>query len=374
MSPTDESVEAAANALLTVNLDAIRTNYRALVARIGRARAAAVVKADAYGLGMAPVARALAGAGCVRFFVADLGEAMALRAELDAVEIYVLDGPVAGAEAPFANHRLVPVLNGLDQIDLWAAFARASGYRPAVIHTDTGMARLGLSATDVAALAGAPRRLAEIEIVYVMSHLACAEIADHPMNRAQLDAFAALRRRLPPAPASLANSSGVFLGSEYHFDLVRLGAALHGLAPVAEAPNPMAQVLELKGKILQLRDVDTPQTVGYGASHRVTGPSRIATVAIGYADGYPRSLGNRGSVYCGDTRVPVVGRISMDLITVDVTGLAEAEIRPGAFVELIGPHHSPDALAAEAGTIGYEILTRIGRRVARRYIGGGEAA
>ena len=203
-------------------------------------------------------------------------------------------------------------------------------------------------------------------------HLACGDEPDHPLNRQQRDTFAAALARLPAAPASLAASSGIFLGPDYHFDLVRPGVCLYGVNPQPGHPNPMAPVLQLQAKILQIRDVDTPQTVGYGATHRFAGPTRVATVAAGYADGYPRSLSGRGTAHFRDISVPVVGRVSMDLITLDVTRAPEA--RPGEMVDLIGPHHDVDALAAEAGTIGYEILTSLGRRYLRHYVNGGGGA
>jgi alanine racemase len=233
------------------------------------------------------------------------------------------------------------------------------------------MSRLGLSAAEAAALADDAGGLAGIDIRLVISHLACADEPGHPLNRRQLEAFRALRARFRAGrAASFANSSGIFLGADYHFDLVRPGAALYGIAPVAGAPNPMAGVVALHGKILQIRDVDTNQTVGYGATHRLTGPGRLATVAVGYADGYLRSLSNRGWAFVGDVRVPIVGRVSMDLITLDVTGVAAADVREGASVELIGPHLPVDVVAEAAGTIGYEILTGLGRRYHRDYRGG----
>jgi alanine racemase len=204
----------------------------------------------------------------------------------------------------------------------------------------------------------------------VMSHLACADEADHPHNPRQLAAFTAARVLLPAAPASLANSSGIFLGAAYHFDIARPGAAVYGVNPLPGQPNPMAQVIRLKGKILQSRDIDTGEFVGYGSTHRREGPGRIATLAIGYADGWMRSLSNRGSVAIAGQRVPVIGRISMDLMTIDVTGLDPQATSPGNYAELIGPGNDIDAVAAEAGTIGYEILTALGERYHRIYRGG----
>ena len=361
-----------AAAVLSIDLDAIVANYRLLRDRAAGADCAAVVKADAYGLGVAPVARALAAAGCRRFFVAQLEEGMALRQVLAEPTIYVLNGPIPGSEPVFTDHKLVPVLNHLGQIDAWRAHARACGRTlAAVIHIDTGMNRLGLPPGEVDRLAAEPDRLDGIAPAAWMSHLVSAEVADDPRNRRQRDAFAASLSRLPPAPASLANSSGVFLGPDFHLDMVRPGAALYGVSPVSGIRNPMAQPVSLAARILQLRDVDSPQTVGYGATHHVAGPGKIATVALGYADGFLRCLSNRGRCYIDDMPVPVVGRVSMDLITLDVTGVAPGRLAPGDVVEVLGPCNTVDAVAAAAGTIGYEILTALGRRYHRRYTGAG---
>lgn len=359
------TLPASAPALLTVDLDAIVANWRLVAANAANAEAAGVVKADAYGLGMVPVARALAAAGCRSFFVATADEGIELRAALPQARIYVLGGPPPGAEDELAAHGLIPVLNSLEQIAAWRGKAL-----PAALHLDTGMSRLGLSGADVHRLAAEPARLDGIPLALVMSHMACADEDGHPMNRRQLDAFRALSSLLPAGvPRSLAASSTVFLGADWHFDLVRPGAALYGINPTPAKPNPMAQVLRLQGKILQVRDVDSPMTVGYGATHRVTRKGKVAVVAMGYADGLHRSLGNRGFGVIGGKRVPVVGRISMDLTTFDVTGLPETVVHPGALIDLVGPMHPVDELAEEAGTIGYEILTSLGRRFHRQYLG-----
>ena len=355
-----------AGATLTVDLGAIGANYRLLRHRLGATACAAVVKADAYGLGAAVVAPALAAEGCRQVFVAHLDEALALRPLLPETELFVLNGLPPGAEADCAGHRVTPVLNSLAQVDAWAAQGRhVDRALPAALQVDSGMSRLGLSEAEVDALSEDPQRLDGIELRLVMSHLACAERQDHPMNRDQLRRFETVRRRLPPAPASLANSSGIFLGPDFHFDLARPGAALYGLAPVAGAANPMQPVVRLRGRIVQVREIAAGAAVGYGASWRAAGPRRIATVAVGYADGYLRSLGNRATALAGETLVPLIGIVSMDTATFDVTD-APAAVE-GGFIELIGPRNPVDALAAQAGTIGYEILTALGGRYARAY-------
>ncbi len=366
------TTDAQAGAVLTIDLDAVAANWRKLRDRLDGAECGAVVKADGYGLGMAPVARALAAAGCRSFFIAHAEEGIALRATLADATIYVMHGVAPGQEAELAAHRLIPVANTPDEVACLAQFARARGRAaPAALHIDTGMSRLGLEEHDLDAILAGGSLLAGLELRCVMSHLIAAEAPGDLLAPRQLALFNRLRARLPTAPASIVNSAGVFRGPEYRLDLARPGAALYGLNPLESAPNPMAQVVELKGRILQVRQIDSPRTVGYGATHRVAAPSRVATVAVGYADGYLRSLSNRGSAFLGGVRVPVVGRVSMDLITLDVTGVPEALAHAGAPVELIGPHHSPDDLAREAGTIGYEILTSLGRRYRRIYRGTG---
>jgi len=359
-----------AEARLVVDLRAVADNWRRLAREVdAKVRVAAVVKADAYGLGAARIAPALAAAGCGDFFVATLDEALALRPALPDGRVYVLDGCPAGGEGDAAEAGALPVLNDLGAIARWRAEAqRRKTLLDAVLHLDTGMSRLGLSPAETARLAGDPACLDGLKPALLMSHLACAEQADHPMNPAQRARFADAAQGFPPMACSLANSSGIFLGPDYHFDMVRPGAALYGINPLPDRPNPMAEVACLQGKIIAVRDVDSAGTVGYGATHRVTGRARIATVPIGYADGYPRVLGNRATATLGGgIRVPVVGRVSMDLITLDITGAPPERAAIGAVVDLIGGGRPVDDVAAEAGTIGYEILSRIGTRVRRVY-------
>jgi alanine racemase len=358
-------------AILTVDLAAIAANYRRLQRYVAPAECGAVVKADAYGLGAAEVAPALARAGALSFFVAQLAEGVALRRLLPkTASIYVLNGLMDGERQAFEQERLAPALNDLGQIERWSQFCRARGQRlPAVLHIDTGMNRLGLPASELQQLAREPHRLAGIGLELVMSHLACADEPDHPMNRRQLDAFRAARTLVPGVRASFAASSGIFLGRDFHFDLARPGVALYGANPLPGQPNPMTQVVGLKARILQVRDVDRGETVGYGAAHRFTRPRRIATVGVGYADGFLRSSSNRGCAVLGGVPAPIVGRVSMDLITLDVSDAPEALQRPGAMVDLIGEGRTVDDVAADAGTIAYEILTSLGPRYARRYAG-----
>ncbi|MEI6560048.1 MAG: alanine racemase [Rhodospirillaceae bacterium] len=359
----------AAAAVLTVSLGAVVANWRALGSRLDRAECAAVVKADAYGLGAARVAPALAAAGCSTFFVALLDEGAALRPLLPGATIIALSGLLPGAEADHAGLAIVPVLNSLGDIARWQDYARQTGEaQPAWIHLDTGMNRLGLCAGEAVTLAAEPERLDGIRVLGWMSHLACADQRFHPASSAQLGRFHQHLARLPKARRSLANSSGLCRGRAFHLDLVRPGAALYGINPTPETDNPQQPVIQFAARVLQVRPVDTGMTVGYGAGHDVVRRGRVATIAAGYADGWLRSLGNRGRVYFGGRPAPVVGRISMDLITVDVTDLPEALVRPGDWAELIGPHHTVDQVAAEAGTIGYDVLTGLSRRCHRVWL------
>lgn len=361
-----------AGAVLTINLDAVRENYRRLRSQAGNAVCAAVLKADAYGLGAACVAPVLAAEGCRHFFVAHLDEGIALRPYLpEQAEVFVLHGPPVDSEAEFVRHRLIPVLNSLPQVSGWRRAARHLNRRlPAIVQIDSGMSRLGLSPAEIDAWQDDPDFLLGIDLRYLMSHLACAERPDHPMNALQLSSFNALRKRLPSCPASFANSSGIFLGRDFHFDLVRPGAALYGVAPVAGAENPMKPVVRLQAKIIQARTVECGDRVGYGATYRAAERRCIATVAVGYADGWMRSFSNRGCALVDGMRMPMVGTVSMDTCAIDATDARPGRLFPGAFVDLISDQQTVDAVAAMAGTIGYEILTSLGRRYHREYIGG----
>ncbi|MEO3433553.1 alanine racemase [Inquilinus sp. CAU 1745] len=364
-----------AGAILTIDLGAVATNYRLLREKAAPAECAAVVKADAYGLGMAEVAPALWTAGARRFFVAHLEEAIRLREILAQASIGVLNGLMPGCEDEYRRRGLIPVLNHLGGIEQWREAARAAGTPlSAYVHLDTGMNRLGLGPKETDRLAGSPDLLEGIEVAAWMSHLVSAEEPEASVNEAQRQRFIDALARLPKAKASLANSSGIFLGPGFHFDIARPGCALYGINPAPYGRNPMATTVRLDGHILQVRSIDRPSTVGYGATRQVAKGAKIATIAVGYADGYQRRLSDVGRVWLGDHPAPVVGRVSMDLMTVDVTGLPDSVAHAGATAEIMGPRRTPDEVAEEAGTIGYEILTSLGRRYARRYVGGSPSA
>ncbi len=363
-----------AAAILTVDLGALVANWTQLRDRVAPAECSAVVKADAYGLGVAHAVPALRAAGCRTFFVAQFEEALAVRAVAPDVRVLSLGGLPPGSESAFLDSGVWPVLNHLGEIAAWRAFAKAQGRAlPAAIHLDTGMNRLGLGPDELDALADHPEWLDGIDLKYWMTHLACADDVESPMSAQQLGRFRTALARLPAAPASFTNSSGIFHGPSFHFDLARPGCALYGVNPTPHTANPMQGVIRLDARILQVRRIDAPMTVGYSAAHRVDGPTTIATIGVGYADGYLRALSGRGHVYADGIAAPIVGRVSMDLITVDVTGLPDHAIQPGGLLELIGPSRPVDTVAAEAGTIGYEVLTSLGPRYHRVYRDAGSA-
>lgn len=369
----------------TVDLDALAGNYRRLAELAGGRLPAGVVKADGYGLGAVPVARRLMAEGCTRFFVARLDEGLALRSALatavDPPAILVLDGVQPGAEDELVAAGLVPVLNDLGQIERWQARATASGRAlPAALHFDTGMTRLGIPAVEADQLSADPSRLNGIATELVMSHLASADEPGSDQPAEQLGRFRRLRARFRQGQASLANSAGTFLGPDYHMDLIRPGIALYGGAPLPGlSSNPMAAVVTVEAPVLQVQDVGPDTAIGYGATYRTERATRVATVAAGYADGYQRaatlakpaelSEPPTRSVAIGGRAVPVLGRVSMDLLALDVGRLPVDAVGPGTPVELIGPTCPVDEVAAASGTIANEVLTGLGRRFRRVYLG-----
>jgi alanine racemase len=366
---------ATSPGILTVDLDAIVANWRKLEKTAVPAECAGVIKADAYGCGVEPVARALAGAGCKTFFVATLDEARTARAALPSAELYVLDGFFQNSGDTFAKLNCRPVIGDLNELAEWDVFCRRSGWSGgAAIHIDTGMNRLGLTLVESQGIV--PRiNAGDHGITLVMSHLACAESLNHPLNAKQVATFREIASHYSGVPASLSNSSGIYLGPQFQFDMVRPGAALYGINPTPEADNPMQGVVDLKARIVQLRNVERGDSVGYGGTWTARRPTKLAIVSAGYADGYFRAAsandGTRGAeVVVAGKRCPVAGRISMDLMAIDVTDLPDKTARRGHMVTLIGEGITVDEVAHHFGTIGYEVLTSLGKRYARIYKGG----
>lgn len=368
---------AEAGGLLTIDLGALASNWRRLRDRAAGAQCAAVVKADAYGLGIEKAVPALLGAGCSTFFVAHLSEALRIRQLSEHATVYVLNSLLPGTAATYAAGDLRPVLGSGEEIEEWAAFCRAESLPgPAAIHVDTGMNRLGLTVSEGLALAG-DARLKAFEPALLMSHFAAAEEAGSPVTARQIDAFATVRHALPEMPASIANSAGIFLPEAPHYDLVRPGYALYGGNPTPGHANPMSAVVRVEGRVIQLRWVQDGDAIGYNGQWTAQGRRRLATVSIGYADGYPRAASSTdtkvassipvGEAIVAGRRCPFAGRVSMDMIILDVTEVPERALRRGDPVVFLGDDLTLDEVGARAGTIGYEVLTSLGRRYARTY-------
>lgn len=358
-------------ARLTVDLAAIAENWRRLGAQAPGAACAAVVKADAYGCGLARVAPALWAAGCRTFFVAHLSEGITARAALPEATIYVLNGLLPGLGPALVAHDLRPVLGSGEELAEWAALAESAGRRlPAALHVDTGMNRLGLPVSEALALAGDPL-IARAGIALLMTHLVSAELSGDPINARQAADFARVRAAHPGIPGSFANSSGIYLGGPAHHDLLRPGYALFGGNPTPWKANPMRPVVRLEAQIAQVRTVSAGETCGYNARWRAAEPRRLATLSMGYADGYPRAASGRGMALVDGSRCPILGLISMDLVILDVTD-APGAVR-GTSATLIGDALDVDTVGRAAGTIGYEILTGLGSRYVRHYMTGHDA-
>ncbi|MDE5441794.1 alanine racemase [Bradyrhizobium sp. CSA207] len=366
---------AAYGGVLTVDLDAIIANWRKLEKTAVPAECSAVIKANAYGCGTEQVARALNKAGCKTFFVATIEEARSARAAAPEAAIYVLGGYFQNTGEHYAKINCRPVIGDLNELAEWDVFCRRTGWSGgAAIHIDTGMNRLGLTLAEAQAII--PRiNAGDHGITLVMSHLVSAEQLNSPVNAKQLAAFRGIASEFSGVPAALANSSGIFLGAPFQFDLVRPGAALYGVNPTPEADNPMQPVVDLKARIVQTRNVERGEGVGYGGTWTARRPTKLAIIAVGYADGYFRAAssndGTRGAeVIVAGRRCPVAGRVSMDLIAIDITDLPPNAARRGHLVTLLGDGITVDELAHHFGTIGYEVLTSLGRRYARIYKGG----
>jgi len=355
-------------ATLTIDLDAVAANYRLLRDLAPGAETAPVVKANGYGLGAAEIAKRLWAEGARSFYVARLSEGESLRLALDGrrARILVFDGAINGSAPRFLTAGLTPVLNSLEQVDYWRE-ATGAGAPPAALHIDTGMNRLGLTTDQARAFADDKDGRGGVNIDLVISHLACASQPDHPMNARQLSAFSAVRQLFPDARASLASSGGVMLGSDFHFDQTRPGISLYGGGPHDRADDRLAPVVRLQVPIIQVREIAAGDSVGYGADFVADRAMRVAVVSAGYADGFLRAGFPRGAVWFAGARRPLLGRVSMDLIAVDVTDAPGAQA--GSMVELLSPDITVDDVATAAGTSAYEVLVRLGERPDRQWTG-----
>jgi alanine racemase len=370
---------ATAGLRLTVDLTALTENWKDMARRSGSARAAAVVKADAYGTGIEDAGEALYMAGARDFFVATVDEGVTLRLYAPDARIFVLAGIWPGTERRFFENDLVPVISSEEQLAFWMAVLSEYGDYPCALHVDTGFNRLGLAMDEAIALADDVSRPASFAPVLVMSHLACSDDPSSPINRLQLESFRRVSAAYEGIDSSLAASGGIFLGSDYHFDLTRPGISMYGGEAVSGMANPMRPVVTAEARIIQVRTANAGQSVSYGHSVQLKRDSRLAIVSVGYADGYMRSQSSTGvplrqsvpqggQAFVAGRTVPIAGRISMDMTIFDVTDLPENAVRAGDYVELFGKNVAVDDVARAAGTIGYEILTSIGLRHERRYV------
>lgn len=346
---------------LDIDLSALTRNYKLLASKHAKGNAAAVVKANAYGLGVAEISKALHKAGCREFFVATLEEALELRkilatCNLQLATIYVFHGCRKNEGKDFLEHNLIPVLNSLEQLENW------NKANPFALHIDTGMTRLGIGVEEAISL-----QPATCNLQLIISHLASANKQDHPMNLAQLAAFRQVRAHFSGVPASFANSSGVFLGPDYHFDMLRPGCSLYGISPTSAHANPMEHVATLSAPVIQLRTLKHDQTVSYGALATARAGATLATVEVGYADGFQRHLTGKAFGYAHGVKLPVLGRVTMDMVIMDISALPEKHRNMDLRVNFICKEQPVDVLAKAAGTIGYEIFTGMGRRVKRMY-------
>ncbi len=363
-----------AGGVLTIDLSALAANFRELAARVAPAKCAAVVKGDAYGIGLVPAASTLWQAGARTFFVALLSEARKLRELLPDAEIFVLNGLFPGTEATYQEHALLPVLGSVPEIERWQQFCERTGEAlPAALHVDTGMNRLGLTAAEAVNVAEGRDELG-FPLALLMSHLACADEPDHPLTVRQLEDFQAIAALFPDVRASLANSAGVLGDPSLYFDLVRPGIAVYGGRPRADVA-PLRPVVRLDLRIVQVRHVHEGETVGYGAAHTARRGSRVAILSAGYADGIPRlasasDLRPGAEAVVAGHRCPLIGRISMDLLAVDITDVDEDAVAPGDVATLLGDGLGLEDLARHSATIDYEILTSLGRRYHRRWVQG----
>jgi alanine racemase len=351
-------------------MGALAANYQLFQEKTGQGcNVSGVVKANAYGLGLKPVVEKLTNLGCPQFFVATLDEAIALRDFNKTSPVAVLGGLFKGAEKEYLAHNIVPVLNCPDDIQRWHTLATEKETSlPAILHFDTGMNRLGLSEKETYDLIESLEILDNIDVQYIMSHFVNADEKEDPITQKQAAAFAKIGEHFPNVRKSLANSPGLFRDETYHYDLVRPGFSLYGGNPTPETNNPVRPVVTLSARILQIRECKIGDSVGYGASHVFDRATQTATLALGYADGFLRSASNKAKVYWQGEACPVIGRVSMDLMTIDLSGITTRMPREGDAIEILGPYQSVDDLAAAAGTIGYEILTSLGPRYKRIYL------
>ena len=354
----------AHNCILKIDLSAIEKNYNLFQSMVSpQCAVAGICKANAYGTGLKEITQKLKSLNCLQFFVASLDEALSIRGYDTQTPIAVLGGVMGGEETTYTEHNITPVLNTVIDIENWQKNGKKQS---AMLHIDTGMSRLGLHINE---LESQLDKLKDINLTYVMSHFVNADEKDDELTHSQHQRFEAITKHFPNTPKSLANSSGLFRSPEYHYDMVRPGYALYGGNPTPEVPNPMHPVVTLESRILQIRHCKKGETIGYGASHKFEKDTTTATLALGYADGFMRHHSNKATLYYKGQPCPVIGRVSMDLVSIDISAVTGAPPQQGDAVEILGPNQTiDDDFAEQAGTIGYEILTSLSTRYKREYI------
>jgi len=363
VTPALDTIPAAVCGVLSINLGAVASNYRTLSSHLKSGSIAAVLKADAYGLGLVPVGQTLASAGCQNFFVAHLEEALELRSHLNHANIYVLSGVLKGTESDFRHHNITPVLNDYEMTERWANQPHTASI-PAVLHVDTGMNRNGFDGPDLKHLLQNASLLERLDVKYLMSHLACAPDPSHPLNTQQRETFEQLRRLFPGLKGSLADTAGLYLGPEYHYDLTRSGKGIVGMYEAPTGPK-LQNVATFQARVIQIREAKKGETVGYNANVTLEKDTRLAVLGVGFADGLDRRLSHGGSVMLGGHKAPIVGTLSMDYTVVDISHAPSVQV--GDWAEVFGDALSIQDVAHQIQTISREISTRLGKRLLRVY-------
>ena len=371
MEGVSESFPLEKGALLCIDLKALQDNYLFMKNLSSPRIASVVLKANAYGLGLCPIAKALFKVGVKDYFVTTLEEGIALRKTLgEDIHIYILNGVLKGTEDILNVHNLIPVLLSLEQLSLWRAYAQKIQKKClAILQVNAGMGRFGLSFEEAKTVAEDPNGLEGVELLYILGHLSSASLSTHPRNEIERDCFEDFLALFPNVPATFSNSPGILLGKRYHFDMTRMGIALYGGAPLEDQPNSLKPVLSLKARILQVRSLKCGMTVGYDGTYVMPEDGRVATVNIGFGDGFPRALSNKGYGLIQGIKVPIAGRISMDWMSFDVTHIPEKDVAPGDLVTLLGGDLTIDSVAACAGTTSYDLISGLGARLHRTYGG-----
>lgn len=357
-------------ALLTIDLEGVQQNYLLMQKMSSPSKCAVVLKANAYGLGLRPVARALSEVGVQDYFVTTLEEGLVLREELKSARIYILNGVFKGTEDVLTSHDLYPVLLSLEQLDLWRVHLQKSALKcPAVLQVNAGMGRFGISYEEALALEKDPKAFQGVDLLYILGHLSSASLSSHPSNEKERVQFEEFRRLFPNLSATLANSPGIFLGKPYHYDMTRVGIGLYGGAPLEDQTNPLKPILSLKARVLQVRSLKKGMGVGYDGLYVMPKDGRVATVNIGFGDGFPRSLSNKGYGLIKGHKVPIAGRISMDWMSFDVSDVPEEDVTSGTLITLLDDVLTIDKVATLAGTTSYDLISGLGARLYRTYRG-----